>query len=111
VIATLLMWPTSAAAQLKVLISSRFTGAYEQLLPEFERTSGILLTTRLFPRRGRGESVNVKVTPRGAGATAMVAAGDAELAVMPMSEILRVPGVDFAGTITAGSPLIQLEIG
>jgi ABC-type molybdate transport system substrate-binding protein len=29
-----------------VLISSGFTGAYEQLLPEFERTSGIKVTTR-----------------------------------------------------------------
>jgi ABC-type Fe3+ transport system substrate-binding protein len=32
-------------------------------------------------------------------ATGMVAAGDADVAVMPISEILRAAGVDFAGTI------------
>jgi len=37
-----------------------------------------------------------------------VAAGDAELAVMPVSEILRVPGIDFAGTIPPEIQLIQL---
>ena len=205
VIATLLMWPTPAAAQLKVLISGGFTGAYEQLLPEFEgtsgikvttgsgasqgtgpqtigaqlargvpadvvilsreglneliaanrivagtdadlaqvplgvavragaarpdvstveafkrtvtnakvvavpgSTSGIYLTSELFPRLGIADKINVKVTPRGTGATAMVAAGDADLAVMPVSEILRVPGVAFAGTIPAEIQLVQV---
>jgi molybdate transport system substrate-binding protein len=43
--------------------------------------------------------MNVKVTPRGTDATGMVAAGDADLAVLPVSEIVRAAGVDFAGTI------------
>ncbi len=204
-IATLLMWPTPAAAQLKVLISGGFTGAYQQLLPEFERksgtkvatgsgasqgtgpqtigaqlargvpadvvilsreglteliaanrivagtdvdlarvplgvavragaarpdvstveafkravtnakvvavpgsTSGIYLTSDLFPRLGIADKVNVKVTPRGTGATDMVASGDADLAVMPVSEILRASGVEFAGTIPAEIQLVQV---
>ena len=45
VFTTLLIWPVAAEAQLKVLISGGFSGAYEQLLPEFERTSGIKVTT------------------------------------------------------------------
>jgi hypothetical protein len=40
IFATLLFWPVAASAQLNVLISGGFSGAYEQLLPEFERTSG-----------------------------------------------------------------------
>jgi molybdate transport system substrate-binding protein len=196
ILATLQIWPVAASAQLNVLISGGFTGAYEQLLPEFERTSGIKittgsgssqgtgpqtigaqlargvpadvvilsreglnvliaanriaagtdvdlgrvslgvavrartlkpdvstveafkqillkaktvavpgstsgiwLTTDLFPRLGIAEKINVKVTPRGTDATGMVAAGDADLAVMPVSEIVRAAGVDFAGTI------------
>jgi molybdate transport system substrate-binding protein len=44
------------------------------------------------------------VTPRGTDATGMVAAGGADLAVLPVSEILRAAGVDFAGGI---APEIQ----
>jgi molybdate transport system substrate-binding protein len=195
ILAALLIWPITASAQLNVLISGGFTGAYEQLLPEFEQTSGIKvttgsgsslgagpqtigaqlargvpadvvilnraglnvliasnriaagtdvdlgrvglglavramapkpdvstveafkqvllkaktvaattgtgiwLTTDLFPRLGIAEKINVKVTPRGTDATGMVAAGDADLAVMPVSEIVHAAGVDFAGTI------------
>jgi len=36
---------TNEAAQLNVLISGGFAGAYEQLLPEFQRMSGIKVTT------------------------------------------------------------------
>ena len=205
VIATLLMWPSPALAQLKVLISGGFTGAYKQLVPEFEgttginvttgsgssqgtgpqtigaqlargvaadvvilsrdglneliaanriaagtdvdlartplgvavrtgapkpdvstvdafkrammnakavavpgSTSGIYLTTDLFPRLGIAEKVNVKVTPRGTGATDMVAAGEADIAVMPVSELLRAAGVDFAGQIPAEIQLVQV---
>ena len=39
------MLPMPASAQLKVIISGGFSAAYEQLLPEFERTSGIKVTT------------------------------------------------------------------
>jgi len=71
-------------------------------------TSGIYLTKDLFPRLGIADKVNVKVAPRGTGATAMVAAGDADLAVMPVSEILRAAGVEFAGTIPAEIQLVQV---
>ncbi len=204
VLATLSAWPTAASAQLKVILSGGFAGAYERLLPEFERssgikvttgsgssqgtgpqtigaqlasgvpadvvilsreglneliaanriaagtdvdlarvplgvavragapkpdvstvealkqvllkartitvasTSGIWLTTDLFPRLGIAEKINVKVTPRGAGAMGMVAAGDADIAIMPVSEILRAPGVEFGGTIPPEIQLVQM---
>src|SRR5262244_2535350 len=196
VIFATLLWPMAASAQLNVLISGGFSGAYEQLLPEFERTSGIKVTTGsgasqgtgpqtiaaqlargvpadvvilsreglseliaakriaagtdvdlarvplgvavragttkpdvstveaikllllkaktvavpgstsgiwlrtdLFPRLGIVEKVNVKATPRGTHATEMVAEGGADLAIMPVSEILHAAGVDFAGSL------------
>jgi molybdate transport system substrate-binding protein len=68
-------------------------------------TGGIWLTTDVFPRLGIAEKINVKVTPRGTGATAMVAAGEADIGVMPVSEILHASGVDFVDTIP---PEIQL---
>jgi molybdate transport system substrate-binding protein len=204
IFATLLFWPVAASAQLNVLISGGFSGAYEKLLPEFERTSGIKvttgsgasqgtgpqtiaaqlargvpanvvilsreglseliaakkiaagtdvdlarvplgvavragapkpdvstveafkqvvlkantvaipgstsgiwLTTDLFPRLGIAERINVKVTSRGTDATGMVAAGGADLAVMPVSEILHAPGVDYAGSLAPEIQFVQ----
>jgi molybdate transport system substrate-binding protein len=52
--ATLLTWPIAATAQVKVLMSGGFSGAYEQLLPEFERTSGIKVTTGSGASQGSG---------------------------------------------------------
>ena len=70
-----------------------------------ESTSGIWLQSDLFPRLGIAEKITVKATPRGSDATKMVAARRADLAVMPVSEILHAAGVDFAGQLAAGDPV------
>jgi molybdate transport system substrate-binding protein len=198
-------WPMAAAAQVKVMISGGFSGAYEKLLPEFERTSGIKvvtgsgasqgdgpqtikaqlargvpvdvvilsreglneliaagrietgtdrdlarvglgvavtagaakpdvssieavkqtllnarliampgstggiwLMTNLFPRLGIADKVRVKMTPRGTDSTTMVAKGEADLAVMPISEILHAStGIDLAGVLPADIQFLQ----
>jgi molybdate transport system substrate-binding protein len=73
-----------------------------------ESTSGIWLRTDLFPRLGIAGKINVKATPRGSGATEMVAAGGADIAVMPVSEILHAAGVDFAGSLPPEIQLVQV---
>jgi molybdate transport system substrate-binding protein len=70
-------------------------------------TSGIWLTTDLFPRLGIMERINVEVTPRGTGAAALVAAGGANLAVLPTSEIMHAAGVDFVGNIAPEIQFVQ----
>jgi molybdate transport system substrate-binding protein len=204
VFATLLLWPAAASAQLNVLMSGGFSGAYDQLLPEFERTSGINVTTGsgasqgtgpqtiaaqlargvpadvvilsreglteliaaqriasgtdvdlarvplgvavragtakpdvstveafkqvvlkaktvavpgstsgiwlmhdLFPRLGIADKVNAKAMARGTDASGLVAAGGADLAVMPVSEIVHAAGVDFAGSLAAEIQFVQ----
>jgi molybdate transport system substrate-binding protein len=62
-------------------------------------TSGIWLRTDLFPQLGIAERIRIEVGPRGSDATDMVAAGRADIAVMPTSEIVYAAGVDFAGNI------------
>jgi molybdate transport system substrate-binding protein len=52
--ATLVAWPIAAVAQVKLLMSVSFSGAYERLLPEFERTSGIKVTTGSGASQGTG---------------------------------------------------------
>ena len=61
-------------------------------------TSGVYLTTVLFPRLGIAEQMAAKSTMIGAAA---VARGEAELAIQPVSELLPVPGVDFVGIVPA----------
>jgi len=204
VLSALLAWPNGAAAQVKVMISGGFSGAYERLLPEFERSSGIKVTTgsgasqgdgpqtikaqlargvpadvvimsreglneliaanriasgtdkdlarvglgvavtagaakpdvgsveavkqallnarliampgstggiwlmtNLFPRLGIADKVRVKMTARGAESTAMVARGEADLAVMPISEIYHAKDVDLAGVLPADIQFLQ----
>jgi len=70
-------------------------------------TSGIFLMKDVFPRLGIAEKIHVKPAPRGSGATAMVASGEADIAVMPVSEILHAPGVELAGVIAEEIQLHQ----
>jgi molybdate transport system substrate-binding protein len=70
-------------------------------------TSGIWLQTELFPRLGIADKVSMKMAPRGSDATRMVAAGEVDLAVMPVSEIMHATGVDFAGRIAPEIQFVQ----
>ena len=70
-------------------------------------TSGIFLINDVFPRLGIADKINVKRTPRGAGAPAMVVSGEADVAVLPVSEIVHAPGVELAGVIAQEIQLNQ----
>ena len=70
-------------------------------------TSGIWLRTELFPRLGVADKIKVEVTPRGTGAAAMVVAGDADLALLPTSEIMSAAGVELAGNLADEIQFIQ----
>ena len=61
--------------------------------------SSTAMITDILSRLGISREVAVKIPSRGTESVAMVARGDAELAIQPVSEILNMPGVEFAGTI------------
>jgi len=88
--------------------------AFKQILLEAKTvampgsTSGIWLKTDLLPRLGIGDKVGTKLAPRGSDATRMVAAGEVDLAVMPVSEIMHAAGVAFAGTIAPEIQFVQV---
>src|SRR5262245_913306 len=71
-------------------------------------TGGIWLTKNLFPRLGITEKININLAPRGTDATSMVARGEADLTVLPVSEILHAAGVDFAGRIAPQIQFVQV---
>jgi molybdate transport system substrate-binding protein len=70
-------------------------------------TAGIYLTTKLFPRLGIADRISVKVTERGSQAAAMVAAGDADIVIQPVSELMNVPGIEVVGRIPNDVQLVQ----
>ena len=45
VFAMLVALPSSSPAQVRVLISGGFSAAYQELLPQFEKSTGITVTT------------------------------------------------------------------
>jgi molybdate transport system substrate-binding protein len=87
--------------------------SFEQLLLKAktvavpESTSGIWLMAELFPRLGVADKISVKPAPRGSDATRMVAAGEVDITVQPVSEILAAPGVDFAGSLAPEIQFVQ----
>jgi len=71
-------------------------------------TSGIFLTTEVFPKLGINDRIHTRVMPRGAQSAALVVDGEADLVVQPISELIHVKGLAYAGAIPAELQLIQM---
>jgi molybdate transport system substrate-binding protein len=68
--------------------------------------SGTYLSTTLFPKLGvadqiAGKSRKVRGPPSGEPVAAVIARGEAEIGFQQVSELVRVPGITFVGTIPA----------
>ena len=94
-----------ASAQVKVLISGGFSGPYDKVLPEFEKATGIKVTTGSGSSQGtgpqtigaqlaRGDAVDVVIMSR-EGLTELIAANriaagtDVDLARTPLGLAVR----------------------
>ena len=91
--------------KLNVIISGGFSGAYEKLLPEFERTSGIKVTTGSGASQGAGPQTIAAQLARGVPADVVilsreglneliaekriVAGTDVDLALVPLGVAVR----------------------
>ena len=71
-------------------------------------TSGIYLVEKVFPRLGIADRIKVKVTERGSQSAGLVASGEADMAVQPVSELMSVPGIQYVGRIADELQLIQM---
>ena len=71
-------------------------------------TSGIFLMEEIFPRLGIADKIDIKATPRGTGAAAMVASGEVDIGLLPVSEIVHAKDVDLAGVIAEEIQLHQI---
>ena len=89
---------SSVEAFKRAMANARTTGA---------STSGTWVIKELFPRLGIADKARFKLVERGAQASGLVAAGDADLALLPVSELQNVPGLDYAGAFPAELQFMQ----
>lgn len=73
-------------------------------------TSGIFLTEQVFPKLGIADRIKAKtrVMARGSQSAELVVKGEADLVVQPVSELIHVKGLDYAGEIPMEVQLIQM---
>jgi molybdate transport system substrate-binding protein len=79
-----------------VLISGGFTRAYKQLLPEFERTSGINVTTRSGASQGAGPQTIAAQLARGVSADVVILSREGLGELMATNRIVAGTDVDLA---------------
>jgi molybdate transport system substrate-binding protein len=101
--------PLTASAQLNVLISGGFSGAYEQLLPEFERTSGIKVTTGSGASQGTGPQTIAAQLTRGVPANVVILSREGLTELIAANRIVAGTDVDLARValgvaVRAGTP-------
>jgi molybdate transport system substrate-binding protein len=72
----LLTLPAASYAQLKVIMSGGFSAAYKGLLPEFEKTSGITVTTTSGASMGDGPNTIPNQVRRGVPADIIILSRD-----------------------------------
>ena len=94
--AALLFWPVAASAQLNVLISGGFSGAYEKLLPEFERTSRIKVTTGSGASQGTGPQTIAAQLARGVPANVVILSREGLSELIAAKRIVAGTDVDLA---------------
>ncbi|MCJ2046673.1 substrate-binding domain-containing protein [Methylobacterium sp. J-078] len=71
-------------------------------------TSGLFVRDAVFPQLGIADRVRAKVLPRGTDSTAALAAGEADLALGPVSELVGQPGIELVGPLPDAVQLVQV---
>lgn len=105
----ILLFPSFSFAQVKVIISGGFTAAYRELLPEFERTSGITVTTTSGGSVGNGPNTIGAQIRRGVPADIVILAREGLKDLIDEGRIVRGTDVDLARSVIgmivpAGAP-------
>jgi molybdate transport system substrate-binding protein len=108
-IAAILAWPTASFAQVQVIISGGFSPAYRALLPEFEKTSGIKVTTTSGGSVGNGPNTIGGQIRRGVPADVVILAREGLSEIIKEGRIVAGTDVDLARSVIgmivrAGAP-------
>jgi molybdate transport system substrate-binding protein len=71
-------------------------------------TSGIFLKDEVFPKLGIADKVTSKLFARGVESTGALAAGEADFAIGPVSELVNQPGIEQVGALPDEVQLVQV---
>ena len=105
----LLTAPANASAQVRVIISGGFTAAYRELLPQFEKTTGITITTTSGGSIGNGPNTIGGQVRRGVPADVVILAREGLTDLIAEQRVIPGSDVDLASSIIgmvvrAGAP-------
>src|SRR5246127_4385687 len=87
---------TNEAAPLHVLISGGFSFAYEQLLPEFKRTTGIDIATGSGASQGEGPQTIAAQLARGVPADVVILSREGLVELIAAKKVVAGTDVDLA---------------
>jgi molybdate transport system substrate-binding protein len=101
--------PTASFAQLNVIISGGFAAAYQQIMPEFEKTTGITVTTTRGQSQGGGPNAIGAQLRRGVPADIVIMSREGLDELIAERRIAAGTDVDLARTplgvsLRAGAP-------
>lgn len=71
-------------------------------------TSGLFMKNEVFPRLGIADKVSSRIMARGVDSTGLLAAGEADLAIGPVSELVNQPGIELVGALPDDVQLVQV---
>ena len=94
-------FPSAAFAQVKVILSGGFTAAYKDVLPEFEKTSGIKVTTTNGASQGNGPNTIGAQLRRGQPADMVIMNKAGLVDLIAEGKIAKGTEVDLARTLLA----------
>jgi len=94
----LLLLPSAASAQVKTIVSGGFRAAYTAALPEFERTSGIAVTTGSGASQGSGPNTIGAQLTRGVPADVVIMAKEGLEDLASAGRVVAGTVVDLART-------------
>jgi molybdate transport system substrate-binding protein len=97
-IAAALALPTALFGQVKVIMSGGFSAAYQEVLPEFERTRGIKVTTTRGASQGEGPNTIRALLRRGVPADVVILSREGLGELMAEGRIVAGTDVDLAQT-------------
>lgn len=102
-------WPAVACAQLTVLHSGGFAVPYRELLPAFERSSGVTVTSTLGASQGGGPTTIPSILRRGAAADVVIVSKEGLADLIAEGRIVPGTAVDLAQAplgvaVRAGAP-------
>jgi molybdate transport system substrate-binding protein len=104
-----LAWPAASFAQLNVIMSGGFASAYQEILPEFEKSTGVTVTTARGQSQGNGPNAIGAQLRRGVPADVVIMSKEGLSQLIADGKIVAGTDIDLAQTplgvsVRAGTP-------